>query len=241
MCTATFLPHPAEGFILTHSRDEKTARPAAEPALPHDRNGQELVYPEDPLGGGTWIVSSVNTTVCLLNGGYKAHNPQPPYRHSRGLVPLQVFDYETIDDFLEYYNPSGLEPFTLLLARPDRLVEVRWTGNRLFIHEKDPNRAHIWSSVTLYTPDVIETRDHWFRDWLSHNPSATTEAIRFFHLHAGESDEANALRMNRNNKLMTLSLTTVAHTNGQVAMQYDDLIRQQSSFHLLHSCEHATA
>ena len=241
MCTATYLPHTDGGFILTHSRDEKTARPSAELPKKHHRSGQEIVYPKDPKGGGTWIACSAQTTVCLLNGGHKAHIPQPPYKHSRGLVPLHVFDYETVDDFLTQYNPVGLEPFTLLLAQINRLTEVRWTGTRMFIHEKDAHRPHIWSSVTLYTPEIIEQREGWFRQWLTYTGEPTIEAIRNFHLHAGDADKTNALRMNRNNMLMTLSLTTVAHTSGQLAMQYDDLIQYQSNFQLLPSYDYATA
>jgi uncharacterized protein with NRDE domain len=240
MCTATFLPQPNGGFILTHSRDEQTIRPAAILPGTYLRNDQELVYPKDPKGGGTWIATSAFTTVCLLNGGFKAHQPQPPYKHSRGLVPLHVFRYDTVDEFLERYDPTGLEPFTLLLAQMNRLTELRWTGRRVVINDKDAGRPHIWSSATLYTPDVIEERENWFHDWLYHHPRPDAEQVRQFHLYAGDGDSQNAIRMNRHNGLMTLSMTSVVHQDEAVTMHYHDFIQQQSTQHYLAQPDYAT-
>lgn len=245
MCTATFLPQSNGGFILTHSRDEQTIRPAALLPKSYFHNDHELVYPKDPKGGGTWIATSAFTTVCLLNGGFKAHELQPPYKHSRGLVPLHAFEYDTIDEFLEYYDPTGIEPFTLLLAQmtgslASRLTELRWTGRRLFINDKDSNRPHIWSSATLYTPDVVEQREDWFHDWLHQYPQPTAEQVRQFHQYAGDGDSHNAIRMNRNNGLMTLSLTSVVHQDETVTMLYHDFLQQQSTQQQLTQPNYAT-
>ncbi|WP_332367647.1 hypothetical protein [Spirosoma telluris] len=173
MCTATYLPFGPNGFILTHSRDEKALRPAARPPGTVNIGGTEVTFPQDPQGQGTWIASGhrtgsfVQTAVCLLNGGFVSHLPQPPYRHSRGLVPLHFFTYPSIDVFVRAYGFRGIEPFTLLIVEAGglidrRVVELRWNGNRLFMSEKDPEHPNIWSSVTLYSPDVIRKRESWF-------------------------------------------------------------------------------
>ncbi|MFW0694651.1 hypothetical protein ACN091_10365, partial [Aliarcobacter butzleri] len=88
------------------------------------------------------IAMTTGLTACLLNGAFVAHTPQPPYKHSRGLVVLDAFDYVSIDSFINQYSFTGIEPFTLLLAETDRLsgqrlVELRWNGRRLFISESD--------------------------------------------------------------------------------------------------------
>lgn len=256
MCTATYFPRPHGGFVLTHSRDEKTLRPAALLPQPYERNGQVLLYPKDPQGSGTWIATSNRTTVCLLNGAFAAHQPQPPYQYSRGLVPLHVFDYDSIDEFLHDYDPRGLEPFTLLLAQmtgspAGRLTELRWDGRRVFINDKNPDRPHIWSSATLYEPAVIETREGWFREWLHQNPQPTVGGIRLFHQTAGDGDPENSLCMNRQNALMTLSLTSVVHLGGTplggtpqdeaVTMLYDDFVSRQSRQLTLKQPDYATA
>src|SRR4051812_35703302 len=120
MCTVTYLPTHQNGFILTHSRDEKAIR---KPALSPQAviiGGQEVYFPQDPQGKGTWIATSAYTTLCLLNGAYIAHEPQPPYKHSRGLVLLHFFDYASIDNFIALYDFDGIEPFTLIMVEEER-------------------------------------------------------------------------------------------------------------------------
>lgn len=238
MCTATYLPLSG-GFILTHSRDERTARPSAEPPEAYLHKQHLVVYPKDPQGGGTWIAGSAHRTVCLLNGAFVAHRPEPPYRHSRGLVPLRFFEQNDIDTFLRQFDADGLEPFTLLMLEGGRLTELRWNGRQTFVQEKDPGQAHIWSSVTLYTPEVVRRRENWFQDWQRQTPQPTVEAIRQFHLQGGAGDARNAIRMNRDNALMTLSLTSIVHQSGAVRLIYDDFIHPFSSQQLIPLSSHA--
>ncbi|OIN57503.1 NRDE family protein [Arsenicibacter rosenii] len=228
MCTATYLPFRSDGFILTHSRDEHTTRqPAVLPRI-HDQGGQPLLYPEDPYSGGTWIVGGLQASVCLLNGAFTAHVSTPPYKHSRGLVPLHVFDYRSVRDFCRRYNPAGIEPFTLILAEAEALTEFRWDGQSKHVTFLNPHRPYIWSSATLYSPQNMRRREQWFRNWLSNIGETRVEAIRHFHLNAGKGDPENALLMNRNNKLMTLSLTSLVRLPGNHRMLYTDLLQDQS-------------
>ncbi|RIV23979.1 hypothetical protein DYU11_13530 [Fibrisoma montanum] len=241
MCTATYIPLTPNGFILTHSRDEKAIRPPAQLPQPVRIGDHTVTFPKDPQGHGTWIAASAELTVCLLNGGFVPHQPQPPYQHSRGLVPLHVFTYPTIQAFVDGYDFTGIEPFTLLSLQWNRLTELRWTGQRLFVHDKDPNRSHIWSSVTLYSADVIDRREAWFRDWQLSHPTPAVGDIRLFHQFTGDGDEANALRMNRNNELFTVSLTSVVQHPGQTEMIYEDFGQQTFSHVSIHESVYATA
>ena len=230
MCTATYLPLGPTGFILTHSRDEKSIRPSAR--LPNEFRISEwaVTFPQDPQGKGTWIASGhrtdgTQTTVCLLNGAFMPHQPQSPYKHSRGLVIPHFFSYPSLGDFAESYDFAGIEPFTLLSIEESQLTELRWNGSRLFIAEKDPQQPHIWSSVTLYMPDVIQQRESWFQRWQQQITDWSPDAIRAFHLSAGEGDPHNAVRMNRQNQYLTVSLTQVIQEHGQTGLQYEDLIQ----------------
>jgi hypothetical protein len=223
MCTVSYLPGQ-NGFILTSSRDEKITRPAArlsEPIVIHD---QEVTFPKDPQGQGTWIASSNTRTACLLNGAFKNHQPKPPYKHSRGLVVLHAFDYFTIQSFANHYDFSGLEPFTLLLVEIGELLVLRWDGSELFIAEKDPSRKHIWSSATLYNPDIIAKREKWFSDWITTTDELSLDSVRKFHLTAGDGDTENAVRMHRDNLYATVSLTSVVRLGTHMEMIYEDLI-----------------
>lgn len=222
MCTATYLPLGPTGFILTHSRDEKALRPAARPPQIVIINGQEVMFPQDPQGQGTWIAASAQTAVCLLNGAFSPHPHRPPYRHSRGLVIPHFFGFQSTDDFINHYTFDHIEPFTLLILRAGQLVELRWNGQRLFIHEKDALRPHIWSSVTLYTPDVIEKREQWFAAWLASHASPSVAAIRAFHTSAGDGDPQNDINMNRQGETLTLSLTSIVHDSRSTEIIYED-------------------
>ncbi|GAB4032380.1 hypothetical protein [Spirosoma gilvum] len=230
MCTVTYLPASSTGYILTHSRDEKAIRPVARPPRTVTIGGVAITFPQDPQGQGTWIASGFRddespVTVCLLNGAFTAHRPEPPYRHSRGLVPLQVFTYPTVDAFISTYDVAGLEPFTLLIAEEGRLTELRWNGTRLFVDEKDPSQTYIWSSATLYTPEIIRQRENWFREWCQQHPDYSVEAIRRFHQVGGNGDAENSLRMNRRNVMLTVSLTSVVYITDELNMIYEDLIQ----------------
>ncbi len=227
MCTATYLPLRSSRFILTHSRDEKAIRPAARPPKAFRIGDQDVTFPQDPQGHGTWIASNGQTTACLLNGAFTPHLPKPPYdsgqpRHSRGLVIPHFFNHASMDAFSTEYDFCGIEPFTLLILEAGRVVELRWNGKRLFTHEKDPDRPHIWSSVTLYTRDVIEKREGWFRDWVRQNPIPSVADVRHFHQHAGDGDPQNSLRMNRQNTLLTLSLSSLVQHDDEAEFIYED-------------------
>lgn len=229
MCTATYLPFSADGFILTHSRDEKAIRPAACSPKAFRIGGQDVTFPQDPQGHGTWIAASAQTTVCLLNGAFTPHQSSARYKHSRGLVIPHFFTYSSVDAFSGAYDFCDIEPFTLLIAEASRLVELRWNGKRLFIHEKDPRRPHIWSSVTLYTADVIEKREAWFRNWVRQHTTPSIDDIRQFHQFAGDGDQENSLRMNRQDALLTISLTSLVQQNEEVEFIYEDFTQHTFS------------
>ncbi|WP_080055788.1 hypothetical protein [Spirosoma aerolatum] len=227
MCTVTYLPTEPTGYILTHSRDEKAIRPVAKLPRTVDIGGVAITFPQDPQGQGTWMASGFRdaespVTVCLLNGAFTAHRSAPPYRHSRGLVPLHVFTYPSVEAFIGTYDFTGLEPLTLLIAEEGRLIELRWNGNRLFVAEKDPGQPYIWSSATLYTPEVIRQREGWFREWCQQHPDYSVEAIRRFHQVGGTGDAENNLRMNRRNEMLTVSLTSVVYGADELNMIYED-------------------
>lgn len=243
MCTATYIPISPAGFVLTHSRDEKISRPRAHPPGTLSVGGQPIAFPKDPQGMGTWIAQSAELTACLLNGAFVAHQAKPPYKHSRGLIVLDVFDYASIDSFIKHYAFTGLEPFTLILAETNRLVEVRWTGRRVFITEKDPTSPHIWSSATLYTADMMRQRENWFMKWQQQTKQRSVEAIRQFHKTAGDGNPHTALRMSRPNLYATVSLTTALHTGTQTELVYEDLIYpyQSTTIQLLTESRYAVA
>lgn len=227
MCTVTFLPCGNADYILTSNRDEKNVRKKAQPPRKFIHGNFSVFYPKDREAGGTWIATGKkHFTLCLLNGAFEKHLHAPPYRKSRGLVVLDFFAFENAEDFATRYDFTGIEPFTLVMLDTSsslRLHELRWDGQRITLTPKDAGIPHIWSSVTLYEKAVIAQRSEWFSNWLKDRQEFRMDEIICFHEFGGTGDKANDLLMNRGNEVLTVSITSIAHQNGNMRMHYKDI------------------
>ncbi len=130
--------------------------------------GKELVYcPLDPKSKGTWFgVKSDGSVFVLLNGAEKNHTPKPPYRKSRGLVLFDIISSKKIHETWHEINLSDIEPFTIVAFADDELIQLRWNGNNKSHIRLETEIAHIWSSATLYSDDIIKKRKAWFSEFL---------------------------------------------------------------------------
>jgi hypothetical protein len=230
MCFVTYLPYQ-QGFILTSNRDEHVGRPKALPPKKYTINGQSVFYPQDGLAGGTWIASSSNVTLCLLNGAFVKHHHQPPYRKSRGWLVLDFFSCEDTEDFVRNYDFRGIEPFTLIAIEQSpflQLAELKWDGVQLYHKKLEAGAAHSWSSVTLYSNEVIRERERWFEEWQQKHRFFEGDDVLDFHNFGGKGDIENDLTMNRNNELRTVSITQIQKTPEQFLINYWDRMNEQS-------------
>jgi hypothetical protein len=223
MCTVTFIPGHQTCF-LTSNRDEKIVRGLALPPRLYTHDQRVLLYPKDADAGGTWIGMQDNgTAAVLLNGGFVKHSPMPPYTKSRGLVMLDVLtESDPLHTLLEY-PLSGVEPFTIVLLQKGKLFEIRWDGTKIWHTALDERKPHIWSSVTLYDAAMIRKRENWFLEWLKENPSPDQSTILHFHQFTGEGNRHIDLCMNRDNRLLTVSITSMEIKASGGRMQYQDL------------------
>jgi uncharacterized protein with NRDE domain len=223
MCTVTYIPMGAQVFI-TSNRDEQHTRPSALPPQVYAQEQGAVVYPKDKQAHGTWIAAHENGNVAvLLNGGFQKHIPRPPYRHSRGkIVPEIVSGNDMVNAFLDY-ELENIEPFTLVLFGSGKLAECRWDGNEKHHRQLDAGKPYIWSSVTLYDDTTIERRETWFGNWLQTREVLTQESVFAFHQFGGDGDAHNDLRMNRNGKVFTVSITGIALQQSEVVMNYLDM------------------
>ncbi len=227
MCVLTYLPLANGGFVLTHNRDESTARAKAISPRQYWHNGQSVVYPKDPQAGGTWIASSVHFTLCLLNGAFEKHESNLPYRQSRGWIILDFFKYSSISNFIENYQFTGIEPFTLIITTNAirTLTVVRWNGQEVFVSSKDDSKPYIWSSATLYSATIRHNREMWFENWVEQNLHFEAEKILKFHHTGGNGDVENDLKMNRNGELLTQCIVQIKHKNSLIhEIIYQDLL-----------------
>jgi hypothetical protein len=228
MCTVTFIPKTG-GYILTSTRDEHFTRRKAKLPVNYPVHGKKVFFPKDMHAGGTWIASSEDgITICLLNGAFMAHKPSPPYRQSRGLMLLEYFRYES--NFKSDFDFSGIEPFTMLILTYSHKLffeELRWDGNKVFHRSIDSTLPQIWQSATLYAPDVKKIREDWFNEWLKNNKAVEMEDVVSFYKSSGTDDKKNAYIMNRNDQVLSVSLTSVEQINDLMKMRYEDLITEE--------------
>lgn len=223
MCTLTFVPKHNNGFILTSNRDEAPDRATLSPEV-YEINGSRLLYPKDVLAGGTWIgVSDKERLVCLLNGGFTAHEREDSYRMSRGIIVTDLLLAQDPLETITHYDFEGVEPFTvvLLLWHRDLCVyELVWDGIDSHFSEK-PLIPQIWSSSLLYSEEIKKKREQWFSNFLFDEIDPTEEAILHFHKSAGEGNPDTDLIMDRV-FVRTKSITQIKKEFG-VQMRYEDL------------------
>jgi hypothetical protein len=223
MCTVTYIP-AAGGLLLTSSRDEHIDRGTALPPALHRTPAGMLIHPTDARAGGTWfIINARGSTGILLNGAHAAHTPQPPYRMSRGLLLRQLFESDDIRQAIMECELEDIEPFTLVLCEQESLLVFRWNGNTLQPEWCDPRQSHIWSSATLYNPQMQEERQQWFAQWRAACPAPSMEDIIGFHAHTISGNNEYGIRMKRPNGIQSMSITSACISRQVLQVNHLDL------------------
>lgn len=232
MCTVTFLPIDGKVFI-TSNRDENAKRPLALQPSRHDSSRYSFVCPKDQLAGGTWIAyRNDGPVMVILNGAFQKHIAQPAYRKSRGLIFWDIFVMEHPVEAFTHITLHDIEPFTLVLWQNDHLTEMRWDGERKNLAQKDTRTPHIWSSCTLYTRENILSREKLFQQWLVRPKQYSPAEVMQFHLRTHQhEDEGESIRINRNNEMLTVSISCVEMSVQHSNFYYSDLLTGKN-YHL---------
>lgn len=228
MCTVTYIPAP-DKIMLTSNRDEQHRRSTAIAPAVYDLPSGRVLFPKDADAGGTWIAAHENgNAIVLLNGGWVPHTPQPPYRKSRGLILLDLIGSSSPYLHFTTLALDGIEPFTAVIVEEGQLYECRWDGIEPSGRQLDAGVPHIWSSVTLYGPEVVAKRKQWFNSWLTTHRRPFQEDVLRFHQFTGDGDQHNDLLMHRPGKVSTVSVTSLAISAGLMVMHYLDLKNKQT-------------
>lgn len=230
MCTVTFIPDQSGSFFITSNRDEASQRQAIAPEIHTTSSSVQLLYPKDPLAGGSWIATGDNRiTCCLLNGAFTKHHHSPPYRKSRGLILLEWTQIGNTNELIHQFNLDGIEPFTILFfdEKITSLNEMRWDGKTLHHQKLDPDKSHILASATLYDEATVQWREKAFTEWFEkQNGIFNVNTIMKFHKTTGKGDSENDFIMHRR-MVQTLSVTCIEITPAGKNMIYEDLISQK--------------
>lgn len=228
MCTLTFLPLKNQ-YIITSNRDELATRPTL-PSNQYNVDNHQIWFPKDTKAGGTWIAADQRGwVICLLNGAFKAHEMNPPYARSRGLIVLDVFSYPSLNEFCHSIDLKGVEPFTMILfnSKDADLIEFRWDGEKKYQSNKNVDQPHMWCSTLLYNQQARKMKENWFNQRLNNKELNSKEDILHFHSHRWGTDPENDMIIERENGLKTVSITQVILNDQQNAeMNYLDLQTQ---------------
>ena len=227
MCTVSFV-YANHSFLLTSNRDEKITRPSAiEPKI-YQTATKKIIYPKDAKAGGTWfVVDEFGNTIILLNGGKTKHIPKDKYRLSRGIIVLDLMASNAIVATWKTIDLTDIEPFTLLVLENKHPFQLQWSGEEKSTVELDVHQTYIWSSSTLYTPDIQQQRAEWFAQFMNENQEISAEKMKFFHKNTEPKDEKNGLIINRDNVYKTLSVTQTVITGDSILINHSDLIQNE--------------
>ena len=162
--------------------------------------------------------------MVLLNGALERHMHNPPYRLSRGLIFLDIFDSLVPVSEFQHIGLDNIEPFTLVIWQQGALWLARWNGSEKTVRPMADDVMHIWSSATLYDVEVRRKREAWFDQWRASVAVIDTESIEQFHEFGGEGDSATDLRMNREGILQTVSISNITLSPRGDVFRYKDLV-----------------
>lgn len=232
MCTVSVIPiryaaspcrDAALGYRVVTNRDEQRDRSDAEP--PRWRrlcaDGEPVVCPIDPRGGGTWVAATrCGLTLCLLNGNPRPYPALPPAGRlrSRGAIIPDLLSLGGVSpaeavDALAGMDLEAFAPFTLLSIG----LERDGTGEQVMIRRAAWTRSSLARSVVPSAgfceassglgDDIVQPRLPLFRKIMAehgHGPLAQDR----FHAHTWPERPEISVMMNRPDA-RTVSVTTV--------------------------------
>jgi uncharacterized protein with NRDE domain len=230
MCTVTYIKYNDQ-YFFTSNRDENINR---QPALHPQKNVNEgitLYYPEDPVGKGTWFCAKKDGAICiLLNGAQKKHVSNGPYLKSRGIVLLELIKNQNVLLGWEEMNLEKIEPFTVIAFSNGTLFQLRWNGTEKESIELNPDEAHIWSSATLYSEDIMAQRKIWFETFLKDN-DFTIDGNKMLSFHADTQKEntENGLQIRRSNNILTKNISQCVLRKNDFTITHWDLLTDEKT------------
>jgi hypothetical protein len=190
-----------------------------------------LYFPQDPQAGGSWFVVKADGSVfVLLNGADKKHTSSPPYLSSRGIILLEMAIASNINFAWNGIDLTNIEPFTIIAFNNTELLQLRWNGENKQLNELDATKSQIWSSSTLYTPEIIEERERWFSDFINvRNETLDAKDLIDFHKTTRNEDSENGLIINRKGNMLTKNVTQYVLKDQQFILSHYDLIAHTTS------------
>lgn len=223
MCTLTYINNNGCRYF-TSNRDENNNRPTPVKIETILSNNKNIQFPKDPLAGGTWFAISDKPEVAvLLNGAFKKHIPEYPYKKSRGLILLELITDNDPKTAFQEISLEKIEPFTIIYAGKKELIELRWDGRIKHTHHLVPDNNYIWSSSTLYDAAAIYKRERLFEQFVNNTGVVNEKVIFDFHMQ-NHNDPENGFMISRVNGIQTQSITQAVLQEDYIHIFYWNLL-----------------
>lgn len=199
MCILSIVPLP-EGTIITSNRDEQRSRPNSLAPTTLTIGKRKTICAKDFKANGTWILTdNTGRTAILLNGAFENHVSTPPYRESRGITLISLFEENDFKSAFQLYNLENIEPFQIILIDNLNGYHFLWDGIKKHILSIDLTKPHVFFSSTLYTKKQQENKRNHFLSTLNTLHECNANWLLNFHLSQNDNSTDLNFFMNREN------------------------------------------
>ena len=182
MCTVTFIPRD-DGFYVAMNRDERIARPSANPPVSSRHRSVESIYPVDSEGG-TWIAANqMGVAFAVLN----SNDAQVLRKRSRtrgGVIPALVTSdcSQAAESELHQLNLDGILPFRLVGFFPSEGCVTEWCWDQRSIEQRSfAWTRRQWCSSSLSDATATFTRKRAFEQKLAGEHAVSLKRLRQLH------------------------------------------------------------
>jgi len=196
MCILSIVKSEAS-IIITSNRDEQRSRKNSQPPEIVEFESRQTILARDAQAHGTWLLTdNCGRTAILLNGAFEFHTPSPPYRESRGIILMNLFQEENFKSAFLFYNLENIEPFQIIYIDHNQTHQCIWDGNQKHIFNIDLSLPQVFFSPTLYTKSLQEKKKKHFFDTFTNFQILNAHQLFEFHSEQNENSDVDFF-MNR--------------------------------------------
>jgi hypothetical protein len=205
----------SDRLIITSNRDEQRSRKNSQVPETINLVNRRAVLARDAQALGTWLLTDdFGRTAILLNGAFTGHTPTPPYRESRGIILMNLFQEEDFKTAFLFYNLENIEPFQVVFIYKKNAIQCLWDGTQKHVFAIDLTRPKVFFSPTLYEPEQQDFKRNNFLSIFGKSDSITSTDLFNFHTAQSEENADSNFFMNREFQT-TKSVTQIEIENNQ--------------------------
>jgi len=206
---------------LVSNRDEEHTRPAAEAPQAHHDRAPAMVFPRDPVGGGTWIGANDRGLIATLLNGNPPFDHRPPQPRSRGELVRSLLSCSDLDDCERALASVDWAryPACRLVVSAAEGARSWWWDSRELASEQHPADAWLFFTSSGLGDELVAVPrralwDEWFTP--GEHPFVRQD---LFHRHRWPERGELSVNMQRADA-RTVSCTTVSVEDSAVTMAY---------------------